>query len=194
MNVNNFVVVTLYPNGEMGRDKDDIWFRFPTPVVFQMYPVVTLEELKSVILRNMGLGAVGTSLVRWIAYRLLNVFPPNPFKFKIFWIDSNKYVRALFDLHRSVPWKKTLKRVEPPMQETAQRLGASIEKTAQRFSDKFGLIVDPHPCWQGRTNSGNELNPIPPHPTCGGQAAKLMCTFHPTAETLRETTRYGRKS
>ncbi|MED6216584.1 hypothetical protein PIB30_008878 [Stylosanthes scabra] len=45
----------------MGRDRDVIWFRSSTPVVFQMYPVVTLKELKSVILRNMGLGAVGTS-------------------------------------------------------------------------------------------------------------------------------------
>ncbi|MED6143003.1 hypothetical protein PIB30_002826 [Stylosanthes scabra] len=76
MNVNNFVVVTLYPNGDMGRDRDGIWFRSPTPVVFQMYPVVTLEELKSAILRNMGLGAVGTSFVRQVAYRLLNVFLP----------------------------------------------------------------------------------------------------------------------
>ncbi|MED6205915.1 hypothetical protein PIB30_022201 [Stylosanthes scabra] len=72
----------------------------PTLVVFQMYPVVTLEELKSVILRNMGLGAVGTSLVRRVAYRLLNVFSPDPFKFKIFWVDSDEHVRALFDLHR----------------------------------------------------------------------------------------------
>ncbi|MED6169467.1 hypothetical protein PIB30_021599 [Stylosanthes scabra] len=100
MNVNNFVVVTLYPNGEMGHDRDGIRFRSPTPVVFQMYPVVTLEELKSVILHNMGLGAVGTSLVRRVAYRLLNVFPPNPFKFKIFWVDSDEQVHALFDLHR----------------------------------------------------------------------------------------------
>ncbi|MED6144358.1 hypothetical protein PIB30_014891 [Stylosanthes scabra] len=97
MNVNNFVVVTVYPNGEMGRDRYGIWFRSSTPVV---YPVVTLEELKSVILRNMGLRAVGTSLVRRVAYRLLNVFPPDPFKFKIFWVDSNEHVRALFDLHR----------------------------------------------------------------------------------------------
>ncbi|MED6134437.1 hypothetical protein PIB30_037149 [Stylosanthes scabra] len=84
----------------MGRDKDGIWFRSPTLVVFQMYPVVTLEELKSVILCNMGLGAVGTLLVRRVAYRLLNVFPPDPFKFKIFWVDSDEHVRALFDLHR----------------------------------------------------------------------------------------------
>ncbi|MED6194871.1 hypothetical protein PIB30_032526, partial [Stylosanthes scabra] len=100
MKVNNFVVVTLYPNGEMRRDKDGIWFRSPTLVVFQLYLVVTLEELKLVILRNMGLGAVGTSLVRRVAYRLLNVFPPDPFKFKIFWVDSDEHVRALFDLHR----------------------------------------------------------------------------------------------
>ncbi|MED6203805.1 hypothetical protein PIB30_003097 [Stylosanthes scabra] len=48
----------------------------------------------------MGLGVVGTSLVRRVAYRLLNVFPPDPFKFKIFWVDSDEHVRALFDLHR----------------------------------------------------------------------------------------------
>ncbi|MED6168681.1 hypothetical protein PIB30_013663 [Stylosanthes scabra] len=84
----------------MGHDRDDIWFRSSTPIVFQMYPVATLEELKSVILRNMGLGAVGTSLVRRVAYHLLNVLPPNQFKFKIFWIDSDQHVRALFDLHR----------------------------------------------------------------------------------------------
>ncbi|MED6167182.1 hypothetical protein PIB30_000434 [Stylosanthes scabra] len=100
MNVNNFVVVTLYPNGEMRRDRDGIWFRSSTPVIFQMYPVVTLEELKSIILRNMGLGTVGTSLVRRVAYRLLNVFPPDQFKFKIFWVDSDEHVPALFDLHR----------------------------------------------------------------------------------------------
>ncbi|MED6142820.1 hypothetical protein PIB30_001019 [Stylosanthes scabra] len=100
MNVNNFVVVTLYPNGEIGRDRDNIWFRSSTPIVFQMYPVVTLEELKSVILRNMGLGAVETSLVKRVAHHLLNVFLPDQFKFKIFWVDSDEHVRALFDLHR----------------------------------------------------------------------------------------------
>ncbi|MED6146418.1 hypothetical protein PIB30_034332 [Stylosanthes scabra] len=57
----------------MERNRDGIWFRSSTPVVFQMYLVVTLEELKSVILRNMGLGAVGT---------------------------SDEHVHALFDLHR----------------------------------------------------------------------------------------------
>ncbi|MED6193242.1 hypothetical protein PIB30_017435 [Stylosanthes scabra] len=65
-----------------------------------MYPFVTLEEMKSVILCNMGLGAVGTVLVRRVAYRLLNIFPPDQFKFKIFWVDSDEHVRALFDLHR----------------------------------------------------------------------------------------------
>ncbi|MED6106388.1 hypothetical protein PIB30_004162 [Stylosanthes scabra] len=51
-----------------------------------MYPVVTLEKLKSVILRNMGLGAVGTSLV-----------------------DSDEHVRALFDLHRRYGTREVMK-------------------------------------------------------------------------------------
>ncbi|MED6212656.1 hypothetical protein PIB30_085582, partial [Stylosanthes scabra] len=98
MNISDFVVVTLYPNGEMGRDADEIWFRSVSPVVFQMQPVNTLEELKCVILRNMG--AAGAMLVRRVAYRLLNLFPPNQFKFKIFWVDSDAHVRAMFELHR----------------------------------------------------------------------------------------------
>ncbi|MED6213552.1 hypothetical protein PIB30_094481, partial [Stylosanthes scabra] len=98
MNISDFVVVTQYPNGEMGRDADGIWFRSVSPVVFQMQPVNTLEELKCVILRNIA--AAGAMPVRRVAYRLLNLFPPNQFKFKIFWVDSDAHVRAMFELHR----------------------------------------------------------------------------------------------
>ncbi|MED6138442.1 hypothetical protein PIB30_074259 [Stylosanthes scabra] len=82
----------------MGMDADGIWFRSVSPVVFQMQPVNTLEELKCVILRNMG--AAGAMSVRRVAYRLLNLFPPNQFKFKIFWVDSDAHIRAMFELHR----------------------------------------------------------------------------------------------
>ncbi|MED6114442.1 hypothetical protein PIB30_080247 [Stylosanthes scabra] len=82
----------------MGRDADDIWFRSVSPVVFQMQLVNTLEELKSAILCNMG--AVGSMIVRRVAYRLFNLFPPNQFKFKIFWVDGDAHVRAMFELHR----------------------------------------------------------------------------------------------
>ncbi|MED6220288.1 hypothetical protein PIB30_043483 [Stylosanthes scabra] len=81
----------------MGRDANEIWFRSVSPVVFQIQPVNTLEELKCVILRNMG--AAGAMLVRRVAYRLLNLFPPNQFNFKIFWVDSDVHVRAMFELH-----------------------------------------------------------------------------------------------
>ncbi|MED6186401.1 hypothetical protein PIB30_066313 [Stylosanthes scabra] len=98
MNLSDFVVVTLYPNGEMDRDSGGIWFRSTTLVVFQMQPVNTLEDLKAIILRNMGV-AGGTILVRRVAYRLLSIFPPNQFKFKIFWVDDDVHVRGMFDLH-----------------------------------------------------------------------------------------------
>ncbi|MED6125088.1 hypothetical protein PIB30_065203 [Stylosanthes scabra] len=39
-------------------------------------------------------------LVRRVAYRLLNLFPPNQFKFNIFWVDGDEHVRAMFELHR----------------------------------------------------------------------------------------------
>ncbi|MED6213584.1 hypothetical protein PIB30_094835 [Stylosanthes scabra] len=86
MNLSDFVVVTLYPNGEMGRDPGGIWFRSAMPVVFQMQPVNTLEELKAVILHNMGV-AGGTMLV-------------TRFKFKIFWVDGDEHVHGMFNLHR----------------------------------------------------------------------------------------------
>ncbi|MED6209364.1 hypothetical protein PIB30_053965 [Stylosanthes scabra] len=54
--------------------------------------------LKCVILRNIA--AAGAMPVRRVAYRLLNFFPPNQFKFKIFWVDSDAHVRAMFELHR----------------------------------------------------------------------------------------------
>ncbi|MED6123593.1 hypothetical protein PIB30_050505 [Stylosanthes scabra] len=82
----------------MGRDADGIWFRSASPVVFQMQLVNTLEKLKTVILRNKG--AVGSMLARRLAYQLLNLFPTNQFKFKIFWVDSDAHVRAMFELHR----------------------------------------------------------------------------------------------
>ncbi|MED6222216.1 hypothetical protein PIB30_062215 [Stylosanthes scabra] len=106
MNISDFVVITLYPNGEMGRDADGIWFRSVSPVVFQMQPVNTLEELKCVLLRNMG--AAGAMSVRRVAYRLLNLFPPNQFKFKIFWVDSDAHVRAMFELHRRYRTREVL--------------------------------------------------------------------------------------
>ncbi|MED6185813.1 hypothetical protein PIB30_060661 [Stylosanthes scabra] len=83
----------------MGRDTASIWFQSTTPLVFQMQPINTLEELKSAILHNMGVGG-GTMLVRRIAYRLPNIFPPNQFKFKIFWVEGDEHVREMFDLHR----------------------------------------------------------------------------------------------
>ncbi|MED6211396.1 hypothetical protein PIB30_073304 [Stylosanthes scabra] len=73
----------------MGRDVDGIWFRSVSPFVFQMQPVNTLEELKSAILHNMG----GCQLH-------VNETSGLPFKFKIFWVDSDAHVRAMFELHR----------------------------------------------------------------------------------------------
>ncbi|MED6145201.1 hypothetical protein PIB30_022974 [Stylosanthes scabra] len=78
----------------MGRDRDGIWFRSPTP------------------------------LVRRVAYRLLNVFPPDPFKFKIFWVDSDEHVRALFDLHRRY-WTREVMKLLTEMQSMPEVVGGS---------------------------------------------------------------------
>ncbi|MED6173080.1 hypothetical protein PIB30_055926 [Stylosanthes scabra] len=61
--------------------------------------VNTLDELNSVVLRHMGVIGGATS-VRRVAYRLLNLFPPNQFKYKIFWVEGDQHVRGMFELHR----------------------------------------------------------------------------------------------
>ncbi|MED6209585.1 hypothetical protein PIB30_056156, partial [Stylosanthes scabra] len=58
----------------------------------------TLDELKNFILRT--LGALGRKSVRRVAYRLLNILPPLEYKFKIFWLEGDVHVRAMFELHR----------------------------------------------------------------------------------------------
>ncbi|MED6142006.1 hypothetical protein PIB30_109178 [Stylosanthes scabra] len=42
----------------------------------------------------------GATSVRRVAYRLLNLFPPNQFKYKIFWVEGDQHVRGMFELHR----------------------------------------------------------------------------------------------
>ncbi|MED6123283.1 hypothetical protein PIB30_047618 [Stylosanthes scabra] len=55
--------------------------------------------MKHIILRTMGV--VGQKYVRRIAYMLLDILPPLEYKFKLFWLESDDHVRAMFDLHHS---------------------------------------------------------------------------------------------
>ncbi|MED6199572.1 hypothetical protein PIB30_077187 [Stylosanthes scabra] len=45
-------------------------------------------------------GALGRKSIRRVAYRLLNILPPLEYKFKIFWLEGDVHVRAMFELHR----------------------------------------------------------------------------------------------
>ncbi|MED6137842.1 hypothetical protein PIB30_068824, partial [Stylosanthes scabra] len=78
--------------------EDGIGFVCPNPILFYIERVDTLDELKSFILRTMGV--LGQKSVRRVAYRLLNILPPLEYKFKIFWLEGDVHVRAMFDLHR----------------------------------------------------------------------------------------------
>ncbi|MED6220448.1 hypothetical protein PIB30_044929 [Stylosanthes scabra] len=42
---------------------------------------------------------VGHMSVERVAYRHLNMLPPNQFKYKIFCVDGEEHVRGMFDLH-----------------------------------------------------------------------------------------------
>ncbi|MED6146208.1 hypothetical protein PIB30_032474 [Stylosanthes scabra] len=44
--------------------------------------------------------ALGRKSVRRVAYRLLNILPPLEYKFKIFWLEGDVHLRAMFELHR----------------------------------------------------------------------------------------------
>ncbi|MED6195097.1 hypothetical protein PIB30_034837 [Stylosanthes scabra] len=98
MSDSNLVVDTLYPDGEMKRGADGIGFACPNPILCYIQRVDTLDVLKYFILRIMG--AVGRKHVRRIAYRLLNILPPLEYKFKIFWVEGDVHVRAMFELHQ----------------------------------------------------------------------------------------------
>ncbi|MED6210613.1 hypothetical protein PIB30_065788 [Stylosanthes scabra] len=98
MSESNLIVGTLYPDGEMKWDADGIGFVCPNPILCYIKRVDTLDELKNFILRTMG--ALGRKYVRRIAYRLLNILSPLEYKFKIFWVEGDVHVRAMFDLHR----------------------------------------------------------------------------------------------
>ncbi|MED6189471.1 hypothetical protein PIB30_096270, partial [Stylosanthes scabra] len=94
----DMIVGTLYPDGEMIRQEDGVGFVCPNPILCYVERVDTLDELKHFILRT--LGALGQKSIRRVAYRLLNILPPLEYKFKIFWLEGDVHVRAMFELHR----------------------------------------------------------------------------------------------
>ncbi|MED6177615.1 hypothetical protein PIB30_099819, partial [Stylosanthes scabra] len=98
MSRSDLIVATLYPDGEMIRQEDGIEFVCPNPILCYVERVDTLDELKNFILRTMG--ALGRKSIRRVAYRLLNILPPLEYKFKIFWLEGDVHVRAMFELHR----------------------------------------------------------------------------------------------
>ncbi|MED6224596.1 hypothetical protein PIB30_085636 [Stylosanthes scabra] len=98
MSRSDLIAGTLYPDGEMIRQEYGIGFVCPNPILCYIERVDTLDELKNFILRTMG--ALGRKNVRRVAYMLLNILPPLEYKFKIFWLERDVHVRAMFDLHR----------------------------------------------------------------------------------------------
>ncbi|MED6131951.1 hypothetical protein PIB30_014853 [Stylosanthes scabra] len=94
----NLVVGTLYPDGEMNRGVDGVGFVCLNLILCYVQRADILDELKNFILRTMG--AVGRKHVGRIAYRLLNILPPYEYKFKIFWVEGDVHVRAMFELHQ----------------------------------------------------------------------------------------------
>ncbi|MED6223413.1 hypothetical protein PIB30_073754 [Stylosanthes scabra] len=94
----DLVVATLYPDGEMIRQEDGVGFVCPNPILCYVERVDTLDELKNSIL--MTLGALGRKSIGRVAYRLLKILPSLEYKFKIFWLEGDVHVRAMFELHR----------------------------------------------------------------------------------------------
>ncbi|MED6151093.1 hypothetical protein PIB30_078944 [Stylosanthes scabra] len=93
MSRSDLVVATLYPDGEMIRQEDGVGFVCPNPILCYVKRVDTFDELKNSIL--MTLGALGRKSIG-----LLKILPPLEYKFKIFWLEGDVHVRAMFELHR----------------------------------------------------------------------------------------------
>ncbi|MED6164152.1 hypothetical protein PIB30_086928, partial [Stylosanthes scabra] len=107
MSRSDLIVATLYPDGEMIRQEDGVGFVCPNPMLCYVECLDTLDELKNFILRT--LGALGRKSIRRVAYRLLNILSPLEYKFKIFWLEGDVHVRAMFELHRRYDPRRVMK-------------------------------------------------------------------------------------
>ncbi|MED6176582.1 hypothetical protein PIB30_089624 [Stylosanthes scabra] len=67
----------------------------------------TLDEMKNFILHTMGV--VSRKYVRRIAYMLLDILPFLEYKFKLFWLEGDVHVRAMFNLHRRYGPRQVMK-------------------------------------------------------------------------------------
>ncbi|MED6149329.1 hypothetical protein PIB30_061321 [Stylosanthes scabra] len=103
----NLIAANFYPNGELKQDADGIGFTCPNLLLFSIQRVDTLDEMKHIILRTMG--AVGEKYMRRIAYRLLDILLPLEYKFKLFWLEGDDHVHAMFDLHHKYEPRQVMK-------------------------------------------------------------------------------------
>ncbi|MED6199086.1 hypothetical protein PIB30_072618 [Stylosanthes scabra] len=92
------IVVRVYPNGVPRKGPDSMEFHSPDLVVFMMWSVETLSDLKKTVLRNMRLPE-HTSVIR-MSYRFLAVPPDrSSCRYRVFWLVNDEHVRPMFSSH-----------------------------------------------------------------------------------------------
>ncbi|MED6175530.1 hypothetical protein PIB30_079255, partial [Stylosanthes scabra] len=80
------MVVRVYLNGVPREGRDGVEFYSPDEVVFMMWPVETLSDLKKTVLRNMRLSE-RTPIIR-MAYRFLTVLADRSCHHRVFWLNT----------------------------------------------------------------------------------------------------------
>ncbi|MED6109909.1 hypothetical protein PIB30_037905 [Stylosanthes scabra] len=106
-------------------------------IIATLYPEVdTLDEMKHIILRTMGV--VGQKYVRRIQYILLDILPPLEYKFKLFWLEGDDHVRAMFDMHHRYGPRQVMELLTE-----RRNVGRSNSGASNSRSGLVGAIVAP---------------------------------------------------
>ncbi|MED6195198.1 hypothetical protein PIB30_035810 [Stylosanthes scabra] len=94
------IFVTVYPNDTPREGSEMIDFHSSNQVVFLMWPVKTLENLKKPILMNMRLLEL-TPIIR-IAYEFLAVLSDKSCRYRVFWPCNDEHVQTMFAGHERI--------------------------------------------------------------------------------------------
>ncbi|MED6113697.1 hypothetical protein PIB30_073200 [Stylosanthes scabra] len=91
------IVVWVYPNVVPREGPDSVEFHCPDPVVFMMWPVEALSDMKKTILKYIRLSERKPVII--MAYRFLAMLPDRSCHYRVFWLINDEHVRAMFACH-----------------------------------------------------------------------------------------------
>ncbi|RYQ88577.1 hypothetical protein Ahy_B09g095685 isoform A [Arachis hypogaea] len=122
------------------RNSDSrVIFECESPTLFRSRRVDSLSKLKSMILSHVG--GMEPKEVGRVGYRMLASMGNEVFRFRLFWLDGDEYVRLMFDVHGRIM-------VEQVMELSAEvrDIGGGGSGTSDFVSDDPPLAPRPLHC------------------------------------------------